>query len=622
MTGMGGTLPHVAAFFVFATAFVVYATTASPAIGWLDAPEFVAASASLGVPHSPGHPVPVLIGKLGSLIPVGDLALRVNLMSSAAAAGAVTCVFVAGRTLVGIVAPGFSTRARTWWSAGGALGLAFTWTVWFQGVRAEVYALEGLLMTAALAAILTAMTAARTATHDADAAPSPYDARWLAAAGLLAGLGLATHHFISLTVMVPAAIVLLNRRLRVRTAALTTSLIVLGMAAFLYLPVRSAQHPEVNWGAPHTAERFAWTISAKAFHKTTTTEQVSTRGEDAAQAIATLGEQATWPVFSLALIGMYLGVRRARWRRQAILLGGVLALGVGGRVLIGFDPAIPDDHGYIMPCTVAVFLLALTALGQIAQVIAESMAAKRKRTLALALALAVSSLPIVQLARFHDTASMAKARASDAFAHWEIENLPPRTLLLPAYFQTSFRLWALRATQSARPDIAILDRSFLTYPGADEQAKQRYPDLAGLIDAPLRAGVPTPIETLRAIAQTRPIAVQLHINLEPAVDPWLVPLGGFALFSPALVPEQARRRAEHIDAARRQPIAALWNDIPPGDRRGLRDALLWHDFIRLELFCRQTRLRAAQRTLEDALQLAPDDVTLREQARACGLSVP
>ena len=43
-------------------AFALYALTASPALGWLDAPEFAAAAASLGVSHSPGHPLVALVG--------------------------------------------------------------------------------------------------------------------------------------------------------------------------------------------------------------------------------------------------------------------------------------------------------------------------------------------------------------------------------------------------------------------------------------------------------------------------------------------------------------------------------------------------------------------------------
>ena len=42
----------------------------------------------------------------------------------------------------------------------------------------------------------------------------------------------------------------------------------LGLSVLLQLPLRSRRAPEINWGAPHTAERFAWTVSAKLFART------------------------------------------------------------------------------------------------------------------------------------------------------------------------------------------------------------------------------------------------------------------------------------------------------------------------------------------------------------------
>ena len=72
----------------------------------------------------------------------------------------------------------------------------------------------------------------------------------------------------------------------------------------------------------------------------------------------------------------------------------------------------------------------------------------------------------------------------------------------------------------------------------------------------------------------------------------------------------------------RKQLAVLLDDLPPGDARGLRDALLWHDFVRASLYCRQNRRQAVQQTLADALQLAPQDVTLRALASECRLPVP
>lgn len=608
MTAKGGTLPGVAALFVFLTAFVAYALTASPVMGWLDSPEFVAASACLGVPHSPGHPLPVLLGKLGALLPVGDVTMRINLMSALAAAGAAVAVQRAGARVARIVAPTLGERTHELGAAALALGFALSWSVWFQGERAEVYALAGFFLAAFMAEMIAIMTA------------KPHDPRAWYAAALWAGLALATHHFIALTVVLPAALFALARRPGVRIVAMSAVLVVLGLAAFAYLPVRAARHPEVNWGAPYTAERFAWTVSARAFHKAAAEDHVSTPGRDAAHVVATLAEQSSWPLALAMLVGLYLGVRSRRRRMLALCAGSVMAAGMAGRVLVGFDPEIPDHHGYLMPALAALFLLSLAGFFALAALLSRARP-RWQNAVSMALVAGLAVLAPVQIGRFGHAASLARARASDELAHWQLAALPPGTLLLSSYFQTSFRLWALRSVEAARPDVSILDRSFLTYPGAAAEATRAYPELAALINAPLRAGAPTPIAMLAHMAEKRPVMVELHPNLEPAVDPWLLPHGPFAQLSAAPPSPAERDRAERTDAQLRGVLVErIGQDLAPGDRRGLRDALLWHDVVRLRLFCRQSRLRAARATLEDALQLAPGDSTLLDLATRCGLT--
>ncbi len=148
----------MAAVLVFLAAIAIYVWTASPVMGWLDSPEFVAASASLGVSHSPGHPLPALLGKLCTLLPVGDVAFRVNLMSALATAGAAAALQRAARRLGDVIAPDLSGLVRGLSSVFIALGFAYSWAVWFQGARAEVYALQALFFTTALLGILAALT--------------------------------------------------------------------------------------------------------------------------------------------------------------------------------------------------------------------------------------------------------------------------------------------------------------------------------------------------------------------------------------------------------------------------------------------------------------------------------
>ncbi|MBW2173558.1 MAG: DUF2723 domain-containing protein, partial [Deltaproteobacteria bacterium] len=67
---------------VGALLFVVYLSTICPTVYLGDSGELTAAAFSLGIPHNSGYPLYAQLGKLFSLVPVGPIAFRMNLMSS------------------------------------------------------------------------------------------------------------------------------------------------------------------------------------------------------------------------------------------------------------------------------------------------------------------------------------------------------------------------------------------------------------------------------------------------------------------------------------------------------------------------------------------------------------
>src|SRR5215470_8919809 len=74
-------------------AFVVYAWFAAPGLYWFDSQEIGSAAVRLGVAHPTGFPLVVLVGRaLAWAVPYGELAFRVHLGSSLAAALAVAIV--------------------------------------------------------------------------------------------------------------------------------------------------------------------------------------------------------------------------------------------------------------------------------------------------------------------------------------------------------------------------------------------------------------------------------------------------------------------------------------------------------------------------------------------------
>ena len=130
---------------IFLITFVIYFDTMSPTVSYWDCGEFIAVSHTLGVPHPPGSPFFLLLGRIFSMIPFNeDIAFRVNIISPIVSALAVMLLYltivkivthwrgkVENLTDVLIVFGGASV---------GALTFAFTDSHWFNAVEAEVYA--------------------------------------------------------------------------------------------------------------------------------------------------------------------------------------------------------------------------------------------------------------------------------------------------------------------------------------------------------------------------------------------------------------------------------------------------------------------------------------------------
>lgn len=136
---------------VFAVSLAVYISTMAATASFWDAGEFVATSYILGIPHSPGTPLYVLVGRVFSMLPLPlSIAQRVNLLSAVCGAlGVVVAYLVILRVLkfmFGEVESGLKLFIRHAGCVAGAMFLCFSSTYWTNATEAEVYALSNLLM--------------------------------------------------------------------------------------------------------------------------------------------------------------------------------------------------------------------------------------------------------------------------------------------------------------------------------------------------------------------------------------------------------------------------------------------------------------------------------------------
>jgi Protein of unknown function (DUF2723) len=136
--------PYWEALLVGGVVLLVYGLTLAPTVTFWDAGEFIAAAKTLGIPHPPGTPLFVMIAHVwGLLVPVGEYAVRTNLLSAVLSAGAAGFFFLVAYEAVGQISTGLDPRtSRLLSSVGGAAAAllgAFTFTNWQNSNETEVY---------------------------------------------------------------------------------------------------------------------------------------------------------------------------------------------------------------------------------------------------------------------------------------------------------------------------------------------------------------------------------------------------------------------------------------------------------------------------------------------------
>ena len=135
-------------------AFVVYAQTAQPTVPFWDCGEFIACSYSLSVPHPPGAPLFVLMGRIASILPLNFLAPlwglkeltvahKMNLMSgffNALTIGVIFMIVTSAAKRLFVKLNRVSDYSIVLVSGlVGSLLAAFSSTYWSNAVEAEVY---------------------------------------------------------------------------------------------------------------------------------------------------------------------------------------------------------------------------------------------------------------------------------------------------------------------------------------------------------------------------------------------------------------------------------------------------------------------------------------------------
>jgi hypothetical protein len=319
---------------VFALPLALYLLTAAPTLYNLDSAELTVAVATGGLMRATGYPLYLLLGKLWSLIPFGDMGYRMNLFSAFNGALTVWLAYSILRRLnVGRLPAS---------SAVGLLAVApFFWSL---SLVAEVYTLHTALMAGLILLLL-----------DWDRRPG-----LLRLGAITAWIGLSMGHHLATTLLVPGASFYIlskapQRWLRPIPILIAAGGLLLGLSIYLYLPLRLAANPEFNYAGVFDAsglfhpvdlgslEGLTWLITGESFESQMLAYRGSALWRETLGFLGHLARSFIYVGIGPGLLGIAILVRRD-WR-----LGIALAAMFGFSAFFYIDYLVIDKETMFLP---------------------------------------------------------------------------------------------------------------------------------------------------------------------------------------------------------------------------------------------------------------------------------
>jgi len=247
---------------VFGVLISVYLYTIAPTVSLWDCGEFIACSHILGVPHPPGTPLYILLGRVFDILfPFREVAKRINFLSalSAALAGAILYLVIlkvmsrfkenkGKKHLLG-------THLIAVFSS---IGAGFCFSVWDSSVEAEVYALSILIVLLGLWLTL----------HWSEHLREKGDNNYLLLLMYLLFLSIGVHLLPLL--LIPGVfvfLILINWKVLKdpRFIGIVLTLALIGVSTYFVLMIRAHANPGINEANPTTFAKLWEVFSRKQY---------------------------------------------------------------------------------------------------------------------------------------------------------------------------------------------------------------------------------------------------------------------------------------------------------------------------------------------------------------------
>jgi len=206
----------------FIISLIVYSITVEDTASFWDCGEFIAVSSKLEVPHPPGAPFYLLLGRFFSLFALGNnenIALAVNFLSVVASSFTILFLFWTithlskkiispknNKNIILIILAGFT----------GSMVFTFSDSFWFSAVEAEVYAISSFFTAFVFWAILKWETIKSESDQN----------KWIILIAYMMGLSIGVHLLNLVTIPALALIIYFKKSEKISTLGIVSSLLI------------------------------------------------------------------------------------------------------------------------------------------------------------------------------------------------------------------------------------------------------------------------------------------------------------------------------------------------------------------------------------------------------------
>ena len=464
---------------------IVFLDTVAPTVAFWDCGEFITCSYTMGVPHPPGSPLFLLIGRIFTLIPaIGDIAYRVNLISVFSSVFTVVLLYL---TIVRLI--------RKWWKEEsfivyfsaciGALSFTFSDTFWFNAVEAEVYSLSIFLTALVLYLAILWM----------DYHKEYQSVRFLMFAVYIFGIGTGLHLLNLL--LIPSILILIfitdkKLLLSLNLWIVVPVLVVIGVSIYFIVYVRSGLNPVIDENNPENLTNFLKYIKREQYGTESLFLNIFDRaapfweyqikklniryfawnfiGEGTTPAIdrgaaEVLSFRGLYGLpFLLGILGMIHHFIRD-WKRASAVFVMFLLTGIAITVYLNQPDPQPRERDYVFVGSYYAFAIwmgmGMQFIFEIVKKIFDSFRSSMKSALYISGALVLIVVPI-NMAKFN----YESQDRSGNYMPWDysyniLQSCEENALLFTNGDNDTFPLWYLQEIEGVRKDVKIINLSLL-----------------------------------------------------------------------------------------------------------------------------------------------------------------